>query len=155
MPQLDSAMSMIGGGPHSIAPGQVTDDTELSISLTRALLEMKVGIFDVNVIAKHYDEWLCSSPFDIGNCIYNCLSEAPNVAKMKSAAIKFNDDAAAKGGNKSNGSLMRIHPLIIYGYKLSIKQFEEIIIEDSSLTHYNHIYFIAILLMQLQQDIYY
>ena len=42
--QLDNAMKMNGGGPHYISSGQVTDDTELTISLTNSLIEMKNGI---------------------------------------------------------------------------------------------------------------
>eukprot|EP01084_Bolivina_argentea_P297861 513228_1 len=135
--QLDNAMQMPGGGPHFISSGQVTDDTELSIQLARALISMENSIFDVKAIANFYDEWLCSNPFDVGTCTHFTLSEAPNVNKMKIAAKTFNNNNISKGGNMSNGSLMRIHPLIIYGYKLSQKQFEQIIIEECSLTHYN------------------
>jgi len=42
---------MSGGGKFNLARGQITDDSELALSLMRALIEAK-GIFDLDIIAK-------------------------------------------------------------------------------------------------------
>ena len=42
---LKTALKMPGGGPHKVAPGQVTDDSELSICLLKALKKGN-GILD-------------------------------------------------------------------------------------------------------------
>ena len=46
---------MLGGGYHSLVPGQPTDDTELAISLAYGLLsheETPITTIDMNAIAK-------------------------------------------------------------------------------------------------------
>ena len=140
--QLNDAMNMKGGGVHGISSGQVTDDTELSVCLTKSLIEMG-NVFDINIIGKYYKEWYDSIPFDMGNCIQSTFKYAPNIDKMKSTAVEFNNNSDINGGNMSNGSLMRITPLIVYGYKLSDNELSRIIVDESSLSHYNKYVFIC------------
>jgi ADP-ribosylglycohydrolase len=66
---LNVAMKMPGGGPFQVAPGQVTDDSELALMLGYALAEGE-GKLDVDLIAKYYAYWFNSFPFDIGKYIY-------------------------------------------------------------------------------------
>ena len=35
--QVDYALQMPGGGPHDIAPGQITDDSEMAMCLLHAI----------------------------------------------------------------------------------------------------------------------
>ncbi len=59
-------MSMPGMvGPWKIAPGQVTDDSELAMSLLCALSDMDENQFDSLKIAKMYKLWYLSEPFDM------------------------------------------------------------------------------------------
>jgi ADP-ribosylglycohydrolase len=50
--EIEEALQMPGGGVCELAPGQVTDDGELTLSLADALIE--AGGFDIEVIARHY-----------------------------------------------------------------------------------------------------
>lgn len=62
------ALKMIGKGPFDLAPGQVTDDSELALCLGMALAEGE-GIMSLDRIGFYYGEWINSDPFDIGNTI--------------------------------------------------------------------------------------
>jgi ADP-ribosylglycohydrolase len=57
---------MNGGGPFNLAPGQVTDDSELAMMLLNGLVAGQ-GSLDTFKICKYYADWYNSNPFDIGN----------------------------------------------------------------------------------------
>ncbi|WP_026605704.1 ADP-ribosyl-[dinitrogen reductase] hydrolase [Methylocapsa acidiphila] len=56
---------IIGGGWLRLAPGQVTDDTEMSLALGRSLIR-RDG-FDARDICEEFAAWLRSGPVDVGN----------------------------------------------------------------------------------------
>lgn len=58
---------MIGGGWLKLKPGQVTDDTEMSLCVGRALL--RAGGFDLEGIADEFADWLRRVPVDVGNTV--------------------------------------------------------------------------------------
>lgn len=60
---VDHAMTLPGGGWWRVAAGQITDDGELTLSLARSLAD---GGFDIERVARSFDEWIGSPPFDIG-----------------------------------------------------------------------------------------
>ena len=72
-------MSMPGGGCHGVAPGQVTDDSELAMCLMHGLIEGN-GKLDVAKIVLYYGLWLKDGPFDRGSTVTNAL-KAINVDK--------------------------------------------------------------------------
>ena len=84
-------MSMPGGGPHSVAPGQITDDGELTLSLLNGLLQGK-GKLNLKHIVAAYGLWIKSNPSDIGgtirNAFYKCDPEKPNPERVAKAALK-------------------------------------------------------------------
>jgi len=71
----------------------------------------------------------------MGNTIRKALAGAnpskPDAANIKARATKFNSSSI------SNGSLMRITPLILWGRNLPDNEFAKIIREEASLTHSN------------------
>lgn len=71
-PLLETALAMRGGGVWRLAPGQITDDGELSLSLATALVEGK-NEFDADQIAITYSKWVDSRPFDIGTTTKKAL----------------------------------------------------------------------------------
>lgn len=81
--ELVEIMTMPGGGPHGVLPGQVTDDGELMMCLLRALVDMKE--FDVDRIAHYYREWIMSNPFDKGGTISNALEALREKAEASRA----------------------------------------------------------------------
>lgn len=158
---VEKAMTMPGGGPHQVAPGQITDDTELALSLSRGLYGLIESLntknntdgsvdFDSSFIAKRYYEWLETGPFDKGDCTESTLTrtdkEKVDVQEMKKHAKGYNLAKAnlhENEGNMANGSLMRCMPLIVYGYKLNHDQLFALMAEDSSLTHANPVIYYA------------
>lgn len=56
---------MIGGGWLKLKPGQVTDDTEMSLALGQAILDS--GGWDVRAAAEAFVAWLRGKPVDVGN----------------------------------------------------------------------------------------
>ena len=56
---------MIGGGWLHLAPGQVTDDTEMALCLGRSLARSKD--FDVKDVCEEFAAWLRTGPVDVGN----------------------------------------------------------------------------------------
>jgi ADP-ribosyl-[dinitrogen reductase] hydrolase len=113
---VDSAMRMVGGGPYGTAPGQITDDGELSLCLARALAG--ISTFSTEKAALEYLAWLRSNPFYGGNATTNGLSGAHAAATgevhegMWRAAAHHNSDS------KANGARMRVTPLGIWGWRM-------------------------------------
>lgn len=109
----ERAMHMPGGGQLQVGPGQVTDDSELALSLAIAIYKNKPrdGL-PIDEIASQYAQWYESRPFDMGNT----CGRAFGVPRTK---INFGTKmmhGATEGSlmSESNGSLMRIAPLAIW-----------------------------------------
>lgn len=123
---------LIGGGWMNLNPGEVTDDTQMSICIMETLMEIgehdlkRGNILDVTYrFAKgtmdRFVEWYKSGPKDIGN---QCASAIIDYMRKEEFAW-FNDQALGNGG------LMRFMPCAV----LDLKQLNVI---QSSLTHNNH-----------------
>ncbi len=137
--EVDEAMKMPGGGCWKLAPGQITDDGELTLCLAQALLAHKT--FNIEEIARWYARWYVSPPFDIGNttdssigCIksstWKPVAEEQGFATAMSMAAQKNCM-----GSKANGSLMRATPLGVWGHQKTDEELAEMARLDSSLSH--------------------
>lgn len=115
---VEEALSMPGGGTWEVAPGQITDDGELTMSLLNALIEAPDS---PQGAAVHYARWVASEPFDIGATTaasLGCLRQAAWAARAKEAGEHVAMTEAARErcmGSKANGSLMRATPLGVWG----------------------------------------
>ncbi len=104
--QIDIALKMPGNGGtwgDRVKSGQVTDDTELAICIAKGLCQMITENknnnhheFDIKYIAKQYETWYNSDPFDIGGITKKTLNAAPNVQQCQENAIKCNSDKLKK-----------------------------------------------------------
>ncbi|MBI3444751.1 MAG: ADP-ribosyl-[dinitrogen reductase] hydrolase [Magnetospirillum sp.] len=56
---------MIGGGWLHLAPGQVTDDTEMALCLGRSLVRHQT--LDIKDVCEEFALWLKGGPVDVGN----------------------------------------------------------------------------------------
>jgi ADP-ribosylglycohydrolase len=130
---VERALSMCGGGFFRLAPGQITDDGELTLSLADAL--SRSSSFDIEAIAQAYARWVDSGPFDIGTTTRLSLGSfragTGYALAMKGAASR------TSMGSKANGSLMRIAPLAIWGHRLPDDELARCAMEDSLLSHPN------------------
>lgn len=115
---LELALSMPGGGVWGVAPGQITDDGELTMSLLRALVEDPER--PTERAARHYAAWVESRPFDIGTTTrasLGCLRdpEIKALAETEGEAAVMTTIAQRRCmSSKANGSLMRISPLGVW-----------------------------------------
>lgn len=131
---VKEAFKMKGGGVHKLGPGQITDDSEMAMSLAHGLVQGKRTL-DLNAIASRYGLWFESMPFDIGGTTRNAV---PKAVKMKEHQAEMMRKGAAKSiDSQSNGSLMRMTPICIWSRCLSPEDLEKAVIEEISLTHPN------------------
>lgn len=97
---------MVGGGWLRLQPGQVTDDTTMSLALGEALLQGRhTGRpQDVSLMAAALDRWLQSRPVDCGNT-------------CRRGILRYRRDGSLSGpphdGDGGNGALMRNLPVVI------------------------------------------
>ena len=71
---MDICMSMPGGGPHKLNPGQCTDDGELIMCLMQAIVESPdSNKLDLDIVARWYKKWHNSRPFDLEETLYDTI----------------------------------------------------------------------------------
>lgn len=139
--EVNRAMQMPGGGVLGVAPGQITDDGELTLCLAKALAERQE--FEIESIARNYGQWVDSNPFDIGDTTSASLGASRQsqwqaiLAKDGYAAVMTQAAAQRCISSKANGSLMRSSPLGIWGYRLSDRELASFAMQDSQLSHPN------------------
>jgi ADP-ribosyl-[dinitrogen reductase] hydrolase len=83
-------------------PGQVTDDTEVSLALGRALLAP--GGFELRAVAEAFAAWIRSRPIDVGNTCRQGIRRF-----MMDGTIK----APPREWHAGNGAAMRILPVVL------------------------------------------
>ena len=121
--------NLIGQGPFQLAPGQVTDDTELALCLARSLV--KQGRYDEEDAAAAYVRWFRSDPFDIGNATRQAFGGEGSNAPGMAARMR----GRANQTTQANGSLMRSSPLGIFGATLPREALAKLAASDSTLSH--------------------
>ena len=109
---------MCGSNVFHTIPGQITDDSEMALCLVNSLLHKNT--YDRRHTKELYIEWMKSAPIDIG--ITTRLGLSGNIPNPKS---------------ESNGALMRIAPMGIYGTMLSPSTLQLHCAEDARITHDN------------------
>lgn len=118
---------MRGGGWLGLKPGQVTDDTEMSLCIARALIA--AGGWDLRGIADNFVAWMKGKPIDIGstcrkgirNYLLNGVLETPlnewdagNGAVMRMAPVALftlGDDEGLRRHALEQARLTHHHPL--------------------------------------------
>ncbi|MDP2153327.1 MAG: ADP-ribosyl-[dinitrogen reductase] hydrolase [Methylotenera sp.] len=116
---------MTGGGWLKLKPGQVTDDTEMSLYLGRAWIE--AGGWNANTAATQFAEWLKHYPIDVGN---TCRR---GIRRFMLDGSLHGVESEADGGN---GAAMRILPIALATYG-DDSAFEIAAIEQAHITHYS------------------
>ncbi len=57
-----------------LPPGQITDDSEMALSLAYSIMDNPSNNININIIYFFYSIWKFSNPFDIGNTIVSALT---------------------------------------------------------------------------------
>jgi ADP-ribosylglycohydrolase/fructose-1,6-bisphosphatase/inositol monophosphatase family enzyme len=122
---------LLDGGTHNNLAGQPTDDSEMALMLARTLVHE--GGYDRGKVLDAYLHWWPSA-WDRGNNLRMALGPA-GTGTNTAERLRLVEQHANRGpSGQSNGSLMRISPLGIFGAGRPI-QAAEWAREDSRLTH--------------------
>lgn len=94
--------NIIGGGWLRLAPGRVTDDTEMALLLARSLV--RKGKIDTHDICDEFAAWLKAGPIDVGNTCRRGIRRYITQGTVE--GVFFEGDAG-------NGAAMRILPVAL------------------------------------------
>ena len=122
---------IIGGGCWNLQPGEVTDDTMMTIAVAEGILDSPED--PIEDIGKHFIEWYDNKPKDIGNIIRIALGEYKRSNNWKNTAYYAHRKTG--GMSAGNGSLMRCLPVALY--YTDVDKMLEITASQSLLTHYD------------------
>lgn len=117
--------SMVGGGWLRLKPGQVTDDTQMSLHLGRALIA--AGGWNPRTAAEEFTAWWRTRPIDIGN---TCRR---GIQRFITQGTLSGPPAESDGGN---GAAMRILPLALATLSDDAR-FAAAAIEQAHITHHH------------------
>jgi ADP-ribosyl-[dinitrogen reductase] hydrolase len=106
----DGVREFIGGGPWRLAPGEVTDDTQMTLALARSLA--RGGPYDMEDIGQQFLAWMQSGPKDIGNQTHAALALLARGTPWDEAGEQIQREALPKGA-AGNGSIMRCAPVAL------------------------------------------
>jgi ADP-ribosylglycohydrolase len=106
---ISSADSMEGGGFLDLAPGQITDDGELTLCCLQSLLSNENALV-------WYNRWYASDPCDVG----------------RTCAGAFRNDAIVDDETQANGALMRCTPIGAFVHPQEVAKYA---MQDATLSH--------------------
>lgn len=119
---------IIGGGAWQLEPGEVTDDTMMTLCVAEGILENPDE--PLEAIGRFFMKWYQSRPKDIGNIIRHVFQKYEG--DWFEAAFVAHMDMGQSGGN---GSLMRCLPVAL-AYKDPM-DIDRVTIMQSRMTHYD------------------
>jgi ADP-ribosyl-[dinitrogen reductase] hydrolase len=94
--------NIIGGGWLRLAPGRVTDDTEMALLLGRSLVRR--GEIDTRDICDEFAAWLKAGPIDVGNTCRRGIRRYITQGTVEGPFFE---------GDAGNGAAMRILPVAL------------------------------------------
>jgi len=116
---------IVGGGWLRIKPGQVTDDTQMSLCIARAIIA--AGDWSLRGIAENFAAWMKSKPIDVGD---TCRKGIRNYMLKGEMKAPYNPWGAG------NGACMRMLPAALFALG-DDKLLCRYVVEQAHLTH-NH-----------------
>ncbi len=116
---------IIGGGWLGVKPGQVTDDTEMSLAIARAVVDHKD--WNLTAIADNFVTWMRSKPIDIGSTVRKGIRSYMNTGELQVPQNEW---------DAGNGAAMRMAPvaLVSLGSEEVLKRYT---LEQAWLTHHH------------------
>lgn len=93
---------MVGGGWLNLKPGQVTDDTAMSLRLGGAIVSS--GGWNLKAVCDAFVAWLHTKPVDVGN---TCRRGIVRYKSQGTTSKEFNE------GDAGNGACMRLLPVAL------------------------------------------
>ena len=118
---------MIGGGWLRLKPGQVTDDTTMSLALGESILASE-GRVEALACARAFDAWMRAKPVDIGNTVRR------NLVTFRHSG---NPVAPPSEHDAGNGAAMRVLPVALATFGQSSDDIIRATRAQSHVTHHN------------------
>ena len=131
--------TMLGGGWLNVEPGEVTDDTQMSLCVAEGIVAMPLA--PVEEVGLRFIDWYNTKPKDIGRTCQSSIRNAMNNSKKsgkpadKSAwfAAARSTDNSLGGLSAGNGALMRtVYTGLYYG-----ERHEAATVDIAKMTHWN------------------
>jgi ADP-ribosyl-[dinitrogen reductase] hydrolase len=116
---------LVGGGWLRLKAGRVTDDTELSLCIARAVVE--AGAWSLPAIAERFARWLKAGPIDVGNTCRRGI---------RSYILDGTLEVPPTAGHGGNGAVMRMLPVALLTLG-DPEQLGRLAIEQAHLTHHH------------------
>ncbi|MEZ4600376.1 MAG: ADP-ribosyl-[dinitrogen reductase] hydrolase [Syntrophotaleaceae bacterium] len=116
---------IIGGGWLNLKPGQITDDTQMSLCIARSIAQ--TGGWDASVVMDHFAGWLKSKPVDVGATCRRSISRY---------IVKGEIGRPYSDWDAGNGAAMRMAPVALFTLGDEIL-LEKLAVEQARLTHNN------------------
>lgn len=114
--QHGMVVEMIGGGWLDVEPGEITDDTQMTLMVAQGITERPTD--PVTAVGVRFMEWLKSYPKDVGgtcrsSILYAISAEAATAQKWHEVSELLAEQNGGKSGG--NGALMRtVYPGLYY-----------------------------------------
>lgn len=116
---------IVGGGWLHLKPGRVTDDTEMSLCLARAILNN--AEWDLRAVAEELLAWMRGKPIDIGSTVRRGIRDYLLKGQMETPPSDW---------DAGNGAVMRMLPVALCTCG-DERQLEAKVIAQAHLTHNN------------------
>ncbi|HEX7523134.1 MAG TPA: ADP-ribosyl-[dinitrogen reductase] hydrolase [Candidatus Deferrimicrobium sp.] len=116
---------IVGGGWLKLPPGQVTDDTEMTLCVARGIAEP--GRWDLTEIADRFARWLSGGPVDVGATCRRGIEEY-----MEKERLEAPPDEQGAG----NGAAMRVAPVALYTLG-DEELLSRLAVEQAHITHHH------------------
>lgn len=124
--QYGKHRDIIGGGWLRLKPGEVTDDTTMSLALGDAILA--TGRVDARAAAEAFDSWMRAKPIDIGNTVRR------NLITFRKTG---NPEAPPSEHDAGNGAAMRVLPVALSTFGQDTEIVAAACRAQGHVTHYN------------------
>ncbi len=116
---------IVGGGWLKLSPGQVTDDTEMTLCVARGIV--RSGRWDLRPIADRFAHWLSGDPADVGATCRRGIEEY-----MEKGRLEAPPDERGAG----NGAAMRVAPVALYTLG-DEELLSRLAVEQAHITHHH------------------
>lgn len=119
---------ILGGGWLKLKPGQVTDDTTMSLALGEVIMED--GAVKADSCARALLQWMRNKPVDIGNTVRRGL------VRYRHSGTPHGPPSEHDAGN---GACMRTLPVALFLYGASGDQIRQASAAQAHITHHNEL----------------
>lgn len=114
-----------GGGWLNLPPGQVTDDTEMTLCVARGIVQTRK--WNLAAIADRFAHWLSRKPADVGTTCRRGIEEY-----MEKGRLEAPPDERGAG----NGAAMRVAPVALYTLG-DEELLSRLAVEQAHITHHH------------------